>query len=477
MARISPVDEVLKHIKLPFELHQYQKDDINRFSPENSCGYYLSMGLGKSVMAAVTGVYKLLNGFNTVITLVPASLIPQWYKFLKSLGVSVCKYAGSPTVRKGLDLDVDFLLMSYQIYQNDYEKLKEIDNPYFIIDEATVMCNTNNVLYRMLRGGIRTIVKKIPLSNGTFMTLKTKTSYPRIAQSVCLLTGTPIVHPTDAYGLIKITSPEIYTTYNGFKRVHVAVEDDFGNPLTYKNLDDLHNNLVANAVIREVDDHLDLPEKFYNVVEYDLAPAHMKVYKKILEERMLVVDGEIVIDALEASAIYHLAQELVLCPEIVGFDKDPEGINLLDTLVEGVKQVIIFNHHVSANSKVMARYNAGGCFGEVSRADQTKYIQDFQEGKLKVLVANTKSAGVGLNLQGCNQVVFSELPVTSRDMRQAESRCWRQGQKNRVVITVMVAKGTIQQTLLKRIMSKDDVSGKVLHTKKSLREDLIGIGA
>lgn len=472
---MNPVDEVLTHIKLPFELRDFQKEDANRFAPENSCGIYLDMGCGKTVVATVTGIYKLLHGYNTIITLVPASLLQQWYEWLTSLGLAVCKYEGSPKVRSAMDMDADFILMTFQIFQNDYDRIKLIEKPYYIVDEAQIMCNTDNVLYRMMRGGLRTIKTKIPLSNGSFMTMNKKTQYPRIADAVCLLTGTPVNSPLDAYGLIKITSPDIYANYNSFKRTHVDLEDDFGNPLTYKNLEGLHNNLVANAVIRETSDHLDMPEKAYNVIEYDLSPSHMKLYKKILDERMLVVDGKIEIEALEANAIYHLAQEMILNPNIAGYDKDPKGLEILDTLVDGVKQCLIFNNYVSSNEKVMARYGFGGCFGSVSRTDQNRYVEEFKEKKLKGITANVKSGGYGLNLQICSQVFYPELPITPRDFRQSEARVYRQGQKERVVITILVARGTIQQKLFKKIMTKDDVMGKVTHTKQSMRRDLMGL--
>ena len=465
---MKPVDEVLKQIKLPFKLHDYQIEDINKLAKAKSCGCYSAMGLGKTVVGTLIGIYKLLHGYNTVVVLVPASVQPQWNEFLTSLGVKVCNYKGSPAERKKMDLDADFLLMSYQIYQKDYERLKKVKDPYFLIDEATVMCNRQNLLYKLTTGGL--YKKKVKGPGGTINTKKIQ--YEAVSESFCLLTGTPINKPTDAYGLIKITSPDTYSSYYRFELAHVDKVDNFGNPLTYKGLDVLNENLRKNAVIREVSGHLDLPEKVYNVVQYDLSPAHLKLYKKVLSEEMIIIDDKIVVDALEANKLYHLAQELVLCPEIAGLESDPAGLELLDTVVGGVKQAIIFNHHTSINSKIMKRYDGGGCFGDITWANQTAFVEKFKAKELKVLVANTKSAGVGLNLQICNQVIFSELPITSRDFRQAEARCWRQGQKERVIVTVLVARKTIQQTLLRKIMERDEVSKQVLRSKKSLREEL-----
>jgi SNF2 family DNA or RNA helicase len=123
---------------------------------------------------------------------------------------------------------------------------------------------------------------------------------------------------------------------------------------------------------------------------------------------------------------------------------------------------------------MVKRYNAGGCYGSFSRSEQDEAIKEFQAGRLKVLTANTRSAGYGLNLQVCNQIIFGDVPITPRDFLQAESRCWRQGQKERVVITVLVAKGTIQTKLFSTIMEKDDQMTAVTQSKESLRKVLLG---
>ena len=92
-----------------------------------------------------------------------------------------------------------------------------------------------------------------------------------------------------------------------------------------------------------------------------------------------------------------------------------------------------------------------------------------------MLTINEKSGGVGLNLQVCSSAVYPEMPVTARGFRQSVGRIYRQGQKERVIITLFVARKTIQKTLLKLIMARDDVMQEVLCSPKSLREDLFPV--
>ncbi len=469
---MKPVEEVLEHITLPFPLHDYQKIDINNACMSDSYGLYLDPGLGKTAISTVISCYKLLHGAEVVIAVVPASIITQWVEWLEELGLVVCDYRGGPKTREKLDLDVDFIVLSPQIYQRDYDRF-EIDGAYYIIDEATVMCNVENNLCKMLKGGVIKRKTFINLSNGGKMPVVREVQYSRRMYGCCLLTGTPINTPLDAYGLISITSPKAYSNYYNFTRLHVAAVNNFKQPVAFKELDKINKNMTENAVIREVSDHLDLPEKIYKIVRYDMSKNHLKLYRQLIEEQILELEDGSIIDATEATKMYHVCQQFIWCP--VEFKGKIEGLEVLDTLVNATRRRLIFNKYRGANNLMMERYEAGGCFGDVSRANQTKYVKAFQSGDLDTLVANPKSGGVGLNLQICDQVIFSEIPVTQRDFKQAEMRCWRQGQTNPVVITLLVARGTIQETLLKNVMRKGELVDKVLHTKESLRDQLLGL--
>jgi SNF2 family DNA or RNA helicase len=470
---MEPVNEVLEHITLPFKLHQYQVDDVNRFAKLRTCGVYWDMGLGKTNCATMLGVYKLLNGFNSCIILCPASLITQWVEWLESLDLAVTDYRGSPKKREKIDFDSDFIVMSPQIFQNDYEKFKGLKDIYYIVDEATNLCSHNNIIFKLLRGGIVKKTQKIKLSHGTIIPITKDYRYEKIMHDCCLLTGTPLSgDPIAAYGLISITSPEAYPNYGNFYRKHVLAEDNFGSPVAFKDLDVLHDNLVENAEIREVSDHLDMPEKVVKVVKYDLSPAHMKLYRKLIQEQLLVLEDGSVIDATEATKLFHMSQQFIFCP--LEFKGKVEGLEVLDSLVKATKTRILFNNYIATNELMMERYDAGGCFGSVSRKDKDRYVEEFKAGDLDTITIHPKSGGYGLNLFNCNQVIFPEMPLAPRDYKQCLARSWRQGQTKTVVITILVARKTIQESLLRNTMKRDDVVSKVLHTKETIRKMLEG---
>lgn len=467
----TPVDIVLQQVKLPFEkLHDYQVEDINRLAPYESCSLFHGLGLGKTTIATMIGVYKLIEDkHEIVIVLCPESLIFQWQETLESMGLDVLAYRGTPVKRKKMNLDQDFLVMSYQIFQKDYERLKEL-YAYYVIDEAVCMCNPQNKLYKLINGG--TIRKKVNVP-GKLKPVIDTTIYPRLNRGVCLLSATPINSPINSYGWIETVNPGVYANFEQFKRIHVEEEDYFGQPIGFSNLDMIHENLMLGAAQRLVTDHIDLPPLVTKVVKYDLAPKHQKLYERLVRERVLEHEGG-VIDAIQAMSLYNWLQKLILNPEEGGYEKDPVGLEILDGLVNSVDNFLSFGNYRMTNNKLMKRYNIGGVFGDVTSKQKQENIKNFKEGKLNGLACHPKSAGVGLDLPMCHNVLFPEIPVTPRDFLQACGRAYRQGQKEKVIVTVTVAKGTIQETLFRKFLDRDDLMAQVVNAERSLRDDLLG---
>lgn len=468
------VAEILQAgIRLPFDgsLHQFQLEDINKRARKKCCGFFWDIGLGKTTAGALTAAYHLLHGFDRAYFVCPASLLEQWYETLVKMNFDTQLYAGTPNERKTMHFDHDAIVMSFEIFQKDFQRVKQYPG-FYVVDEATILSNPGNLFYKMMNGGIVEKKKHIP---GLMKPFIEKIQFEGVNEGCCLLTATPSNHPGDLYGLINTIAPEIYTSKFQFNRLHVSEENIFGTPSAFDNLELLKENVEAVASIRFATDHLDLPDIVYNTIEYDLAPEHLALYQELVENRLLTYKGKITIDALQATSFYNWAQKIVVNPDQAMFQKDPKVLQLVDTVVRNNPRTLLINKYVMTNQKMMERYKdigIGGCFGGISRAAQTRYVDQFKAGKLRVLTVNPKSGGVGLNLQICHNAVFPEIPVTARDFRQALGRVYRQGQEHRVIATIYIARKTIQQTLIKRLMLRDDIMSQVIVTPSTLREDL-----
>jgi SNF2 family DNA or RNA helicase len=157
----------------------------------------------------------------------------------------------------------------------------------------------------------------------------------------------------------------------------------------------------------------------------------------------------------------------------MGYKKDPVGIEILDGLVKGLRQYLVFSNYRMTNKKIMDRYKIGGVYGDITPEVQQEYIKAFKEGTLKAMAVNPQSGGFGLDLPMCQHGILPELPITPRALIQCVTRYHRQGQKETSFATVLVARKTIQESLFKRIMEKDDLMREVVRTAGSLSDDLL----
>jgi SNF2 family DNA or RNA helicase len=110
------------------------------------------------------------------------------------------------------------------------------------------------------------------------------------------------------------------------------------------------------------------------------------------------------------------------------------------------KRFLVFTHFKYEieymTSKLMeSDINHGVISGSVSMFDRNKIIKDES---IKVILVQIVSGGTGLNLQSYNSVYFTSPHWNPGMEEQALCRVYRIGQKNRVTITHVICKDTIE---------------------------------
>ena len=90
-------------------------------------------------------------------------------------------------------------------------------------------------------------------------------------------------------------------------------------------------------------------------------------------------------------------------------------------------------------------------------------VADWNAGKIDMLLVHPASVGHGLNLQqGGSIIIWYTLPNWNLELYlQANARLHRQGQKETVRIYHLIAKGTVDEDMMKSLEQKD-VSQKAL---------------
>lgn len=467
-----PYEQIRKAYSFPFPLRPYQVERLNTHCISNLAGLYWEPGAGKTAGSTHWALFRSLEGkADQWVVVMPPILLDQWAAWLRSVkdadtgeSVTVTIYRGSPKQRGQLDLNADFILVSYQVFKNDFEYLY-------------------NFFQNRLIGGICDEAQA--LKNITTQTHKAVRLFFE-ARELSLLTGTPISNPGDAYAYIRILAPGCYRNQRHFEKLHVGDVDEYGKVTEWINLDLLESNMKINTsrvIRREVQDQL--PPVIYTPITYRLDPAHEKLYKRIAEEKLVEFADGREIDAISAQALRTALQQVVINWGEFAGDSSlvPAAMDLvyevLDELAPSSKLVVVANF-IRTNRyllQTLAPYGAVAIYGEISPKDKQRALQTFiNNPSCRVLIIHPLSAGVGVDgLQAvCSDMLFLEAPTKAPTFHQTVARLDRDGQTQPVHCRVAIAAGTVQVRMFKSLLDNDEEINAVQGGYEDLKEAIFG---
>lgn len=304
-----------------------------------------------------------------------------------------------------------------------------------------------------------------------------------------LLTGTPTNKPGDAYSYIKLKTPSIYRSKGHFETCHVAERDHFNNVSKWKDLESLADSLALNSVkLTQEDIFGDTLKPIYDTIVYALDGKHKKLYDKLAQEQLLLLESGGKIDATTSQRLYHALQQIVVnWSHFCGEEKRPKAFDLIDEVIEqtecmstGASKLSIWVNYTRSNELITTylkqKYGPKAIAAAYSGTDSAKGVKAIMDDpQCRILVAHPKSAGVGLNMQFVsNEMLFIEASTSPMDMRQTIGRIARAGQTKTPHIRLATAKGTIQHKLFRDLLFNDDLVTRVERSVTSLRAEILG---
>lgn len=290
--------------------------------------------------------------------------------------------------------------------------------------------------------------------------------YYRIA-----MTGTPLINtPLDLYSILKWLGYEPYE-FKQFK-YHFCQYDKWGNIVGYKNIDQLRAQLSAIMIRRTKGEVLDLPEKIYKTEYVELTDEQKSLYNQVIKEAVNS-DGD------EQECILATKLKLRQVSGGIGpynFIKNNPKLDRLEQIVEeavysGTK-VLVFSNWIQGIGPAverLKRFNPVVITGEVDDADRQSIINRFQtDDSVKVFLATTGAAGVGLTLTAATEVVFLDEPWNNGTKEQAIDRCHRIGTKSAVTIHTIMSYGTYDEDVHDIVEGKKALSNRIVETREDL---------
>jgi SNF2 family DNA or RNA helicase len=209
----------------------------------------------------------------------------------------------------------------------------------------------------------------------------------------------------------------------------------------------------------------DLPPKQYNFVELELYPEQRQDYMsqvRVMTEKKLEADDDGVETA--AAMVFALrARQIAACQwsdgkPVVG-GKSAKLDWLLEWLAEreGVK-VVVCSQFAQVlrwleSELVDAGYSVGVLDGGVSASGRASVQAEFQRGALQVCLISGRM-GVGITLDVADDLIMFDLPYDPDVVEQVEDRVHRASRNHQVTIWNLLAIGSIDQLVAKKLNSR-----------------------
>jgi SNF2 family DNA or RNA helicase len=352
-------------------------------------------------------------------------------------------------------------IMSYGIFKNDLQYLLSMlkGRTYTtLVDEAQGLKNTSSKLF-----------KNVEMFSA--------------GRHLALLTGTELNNPGDAYAYIRLKTPSIYRSRAHFDNMHVEERDFFDKPVRWMGLDVLNRNLYLSSVQRTKEEvHKHLPQPNYQIIEYDLDPAHKRMYDELAEQLILETEAGGKIDGTTPGKLRNALQQLVINWPLFAENPTlrPSFLDLLDTVMDEIdvqqvtsSKLIVWTWFKNTTRYITDYLNEIGvpAVAAYSEANSRKSVDLFMDNpEIRALVAQPGSAGAGLNPQHiCWECVFAEVPTRSIPFRQSAGRIDREGQRFRPNIRIATAAGTVQGQMYRDLLRNDGMVQQVQGNAFDLR--------
>ena len=419
------------------------------------------VGLGKTIEASLVLAELRLRGLaDRVLVLTPAGLVDQWREELeRKFALPTVIANGKGWAEQGTGPGADRPVVLASIASARRAPLKSLLTgqswDLVIADEAHRLRNPRSASGKLAR------------------TLR--------ARYLLLLTATPVENRLqDLYELISLVSPGLLGTPAQFKARHVGSGTATGAaagaaPAAARDLDGLRAR-TREVMVRHRRSEVEvlLPQRLAETVLVPPSAEEADLYTAIVTRiraeaktssasQLLTMRG---LTRLAGSSPQAAAPTLAkvgwqdLADQAAGVTGSTKADAVLERVLRHTargEKVLVFTAFRKTLQSLADRFgdagvNAAVYHGSLSRREKEAAVASFREA-VPVLLS-TESAGEGRNLQFCHVMINVDLPWNPMQIEQRLGRLHRIGQEQDVVLTNLVAQGTIEQRILHILESK-----------------------
>ena len=449
---------------MKYEAHDYQTYAAEYIVSHPIAAILLSMGLGKTsiTLTAIADLLFDLFVIRRVLIIAPLRVakmtwpdeIGKW-DHLSHLRYSIA--VGSAAERmKALNAEADI----YIINRENVQWL--IDNFAFnfdmvVVDELSSFKNHQSKRFKALMK-VRPYVRRI-----------------------VGLTGTPSANGLmDLFAEFKLLDMgERLGRFIGQYRTMYFKPDRMNGPIvySYKPLpgaeEAIYQKISDITISMKSIDYLEMPELVNSRFEVQLSEDEQMQYEDMKEKLILQLPGGEVTAANAGSLsgkLSQMANGAVYGDDGAVMHMHDRKLDALEDIIESMNgnPLLVaywFNHDLE---RIMERLTLIKIPFEILQSGES--IRRWNKGEIPVALIHPASAGHGLNLQrgGCTMAWFG-LTWSLELYQQTVARLWRQGQDSEtVVVQHIIAKGTIDERIMKALTEKDATQNALIDAVKAV---------
>lgn len=431
-------------------------------------------GLGKSVIAAMASkAYSY-----PIVYVTPPSVMENirnefsiWAPELRGITV----YDTRKKSFKGFDVNILFVSDSLISSPDTIKAIKEFimhnaeRDPILIIDEAHRFKNWQSRRSKTLYGDWKRKVKGIGIG-------EKEPGLMDIFEKIIFMSGSPVDKGImDLYAVLYNAAPETISFMNkmDFARYYCgAYLGEFGKlvlegtPPRHRVKELAEKVMLPNGRfmyrVKKKDSGIEFPKKLEQFFvlsgkmgrELQKMDGRLKDHFKKYESGADIIKEIIAIqNEVKADKLHVMEYRKLLAKE-----KVRPAAKYIEYLLKSTKeQILIFGIHIEALeelTKALQKYEPALIYGGTDKKRRFKLIQEFQNGKRRVIIGNIKTMGVGFTVTKAHRVLMFEYDWNPGVNGQAIDRAYRIGRDESLLVQYLVFKDSFDIRALEGLEKK-----------------------
>lgn len=445
-------DETLDAL-LTKNLYPYQKEGVRFAFKAGKAIIADEMGLGKTVQAICCAeIYLREKMAESVLIVCPTSLKYQWKSEIEHFTGKEDVLIVEGYASRRLELykaSAPYKIVSYQSLLGDIKSLNRLSTDLLIVDEVQRLKNWNTQLAWAVR---------------------------RIdAHYSVLLSGTPLENNLDELvSIVQLADPYCLSPLYRFRYDHIVTDSVSGKAVGYKNLNNIKEQLKDTLIRRTKQSvQLQLPKRTDQFLLLPMTPQQSSRHEELraavarlvskwsrthsLSEeerrRLLLMLSQM---RMLADSTFILNQDLENRHDV----KISEAMNILDDALNGgTAKVVVFSEWERMLRLLAMELDAADIryeflHGSVPSQKRSEFIEHFTNDDDCRIFLSTDAGSTGLNLQVASILINLDLPWNPAILEQRIGRIYRIGQETPIQVMSLVAKGSIEESMIDRLKFK-----------------------